>query len=72
MSVKNIVVTYRTHDVHVCVKGNPRIWGCGQTITEAIGDLMIAHTDHFEIRVEVPPVQKRHPVLARTRFRRVA
>jgi len=31
-----IVVTKRAGDYHACINGNPKLWGCGDTISEAI------------------------------------
>ena len=47
-----IVVTKRNDDYHACLDGHPEIWGCGKTADEAIGKLITAHEEEFNIKVE--------------------
>jgi hypothetical protein len=48
-----IEVSKRTEDYHACITDDPAYWGCGQTINEAIGDLVNAHADYFGINIEL-------------------
>ena len=34
---------------HACVKGNLSIWDCGNTRSEAIGNLVKSHPEYFQI-----------------------
>ncbi len=47
-----ITITKRGEDYHACLEGQPQIWGCGKTSDEAVGNLIRAHTDTFNITVE--------------------
>lgn len=47
-----IVVRKRGDDYHAWLDGHPEIWGCGKTPDEAIGKLITAHTDTFNIEIE--------------------
>jgi hypothetical protein len=50
-----IVVTKRRDDFHAAVAGRPELWGCGNSHRAAIGDLVTAHGEHFNIeKVEFP------------------
>lgn len=54
-----IIITYRSHDVHAHLAGNTGIWGCGSTVPNAIGDLVLSHPEAFGVVVqhdEVNPV----------------
>jgi len=47
-----IVVTKRSDDIHVYLKGDTRIWGAGKSQYEAIGNLITLHGDIFNTQVE--------------------
>lgn len=47
-----IVVTKRSDDYHACIKGHPEIWGCGEDIDDAIGDLVRSHKSEFNIEIQ--------------------
>lgn len=42
-----IIITKRQTDIHVCLKDNPAIWGCGKSQYEAIGSMVAAHPEWF-------------------------
>lgn len=42
-----IKVTKRQDDIHACIADNPGFWGCGQSIPEAIGNIVFAHPEVF-------------------------
>ena len=44
-----IVVTRRTADVHACIEGEPEIWDCGRTFSEALGELVRTHPQRFGV-----------------------
>lgn len=46
-----IVVTKRISDFHACIEGKETLWGCGETYAKAIGDLVMAHEEAFNIRM---------------------
>jgi hypothetical protein len=48
-----IVVTQRTADYHAALASNPKIWGCGQSEEEAIGDLVRSHPEMFDVTFSV-------------------
>jgi hypothetical protein len=48
-----IDVTKRGGDMYACLSGRPEVWGCGNTLYGAIGNLLMAHQDVFNIRVNV-------------------
>jgi len=47
----NIVVLKRTNDYQAYLEGNRAIWGCGQTPSAAIGDLINSHPSVFQIKL---------------------
>ena len=49
-----IRITQRSSDWHACISGHPEIWGCGRDPLEAIGDLVMAHTQAFDATVFFP------------------
>jgi len=51
-----VVLKKRLGDYHASLKDNPKIWGCGKTPDAAVGNLVDAHRDAFEI-------PERHPEL---------
>lgn len=53
-NTRKIVVTRRSDDFHACIEGNPGIWDCGKTITEAIGNLIRTHPEKFNLSLVYP------------------
>jgi hypothetical protein len=47
-----IIITKRSDDYHAHLAPDKRIWGCGRTIDEAIGDLIRAHREAFGIKIQ--------------------
>ncbi len=45
-----IIMTCRSDDYHACIEGT-EFWGCGKTISEAIGDLIRSHREVFGIEI---------------------
>lgn len=50
--MKKIIVKERSNDYHASLKGHPEIYGCGKSYKEAVGSLILAHRDKFNIEVE--------------------
>ncbi len=46
-----VIVTKRSDDYHACQAGKTAVWGCGKTADEAIGSLIRAHQDRFNITI---------------------
>lgn len=46
-----ITITRRTDDFHAAIAGDARIWDCGKTQAEAVGNLIMSHPDKFTIVV---------------------
>lgn len=46
-----IVVKQRPNDYHACIDGDETRWDCGNTITAAIGALVLGRQAEFGIRV---------------------
>jgi len=55
-----IVVTKRTDDYHACIRGHPKIWGCGKDYDDAIGDLVRSHKEEFDIKISYCDQEKRY------------
>lgn len=49
---KVIVVRQRGDDYHASIADRPSVWGCGESIDEAVGDLVRAHAEEFGIEIE--------------------
>jgi hypothetical protein len=47
-----IVVKKRSDDYHACMKDNEGVWGCGKDPVAAIGSLINAHRDYFNLEIE--------------------
>ncbi|MDP3785073.1 MAG: hypothetical protein Q8R12_03290 [bacterium] len=47
--MKRVVLTKRSEDVHACLEKLPEIWGCGRTSNEAIGNMISAHYEKFDL-----------------------
>lgn len=54
-----VVVHKRSDDYHACLEGDSRVWSCGSTTNDAIGDLVRCHPEVFGIRVTVLEPQDR-------------
>jgi hypothetical protein len=52
-----IQIEKRPDDIKAYVVGEPGKWGCGRTAPEAIGGLVLAHRETFNIEIQFPPVQ---------------
>lgn len=46
-----ITIEKRVSDYKAFKTGDPRIWGCGRTPSEAVGDLITAHPEEFNVRI---------------------
>lgn len=46
-----IIVTERASDYHACIDGDPKLWGCGDTIAEAIGSCIMNHKECTDIEI---------------------
>jgi hypothetical protein len=44
-----VVLRDRSDDIHACVNFDPRIWGAGKTVDEALGSLLSAHRGCFGV-----------------------
>lgn len=49
-----IKLTKRTDDWHAAAELRPELWGCGQTIAEAIGDMMLSHPEKTGVTIKLP------------------
>ena len=47
-----ILYTKRSDDWMAYIEGDKKIWACGKTILEAIGNLILTHQKEFKILVE--------------------
>ena len=52
--MKKIVVTKRNDDFHACLAGHSEIWDCGKTVSEAVGKLLLTHSDTFDLVILHP------------------
>lgn len=48
--MKTIVITNRGDDYHAQLDGT-KAWGCGDSVSEAIGDLVRSHPERFGIAI---------------------
>jgi len=46
------LIEKRTDDYHASLKDEPGIWGCGKSVYAAIGNLINAHPEKFNIKIE--------------------
>lgn len=44
-----IIITKRQDDYHACIDGHPELWGCGRDQDAAVGDLIRAHQEFFNV-----------------------
>jgi len=47
-----ITVIRETDDWQAQITGHPELWDCGMTIYEAIGKLVVTHSDKFSASME--------------------
>ena len=50
--VQTIVLERMPDDFKAYLKGNSAIYGCGRSVHQAIGDLILAHREAFELAIE--------------------
>lgn len=48
-----ITVTPRWDDIHAYANKEQGIWGCGKSVNWAIGDLISAHQEYFNIQLNM-------------------
>lgn len=48
--IKTIVVSKRSDDFHACIENHPEIWERGKTLKEAVSNLILYHTEEFNIK----------------------
>jgi hypothetical protein len=48
-----IILYKRSADWHASLENHPEIWGRGENINEAIGDLINAHKEEFKLEIEL-------------------
>jgi len=46
-----ITITKRFGDYHACLENHTGIWGCGKTIHEAIGSVIMNHPEKFNLKI---------------------
>lgn len=51
--MKEIVVIKRENDFHACLREDPYIWGNGQCVNQAIGEMISKNPDKFQITIKV-------------------
>jgi len=51
--MKKIIVIQRDQDYKAYLESDPAIWGSGKTTQQAIGDLVAAYPEVFDIEVEM-------------------
>ena len=49
-----INVTKRMADFHACIDGELGLWGCGKSVDEAIGSLVLNHPEMFDVNIRTP------------------
>jgi hypothetical protein len=47
-----VVVERRPDDYMAYLQGHKTIWGCGKSISEAIGDVIQSHPESFGVKTE--------------------
>jgi len=50
--ILTITVNRRTDDYHAHFKGDRRLWGCGKSPMEAIGDVVLSHAYLIGVAIE--------------------
>jgi hypothetical protein len=49
LKVLSIILTQRADDWHACIEGEPEVWDRGRNRFEAIGALIVTHSERFAI-----------------------
>jgi hypothetical protein len=49
-----IKVTKRYADYHACIDGQEGFWGCGKSVDEAIGSVILSNAAKFGLNIETP------------------
>lgn len=44
-----VTITRRSDDFHACLTGDDRIWDCGKSPAEAVGNLVITHANRLGV-----------------------
>ncbi len=57
MAEKKIIIEKRPDDYMAYLDGRKGIWGCGTTYDEAIGDMIRAHKDEFNLEIIYPKMR---------------
>ncbi len=47
-----VIVEKRSDDYKAYIKGSSNFWDCGPTREAAIGNLLISHTDKFDLEIQ--------------------
>lgn len=47
-----MVIKKRWDDLHASIKDNPAIWGCGNNVYQALGNLIYNHPESFNVNIE--------------------
>ena len=50
--MEKIIVKRRSDDYHASLEENPGIWGRGKSMKEAVGDVISAHPEKFNLIIE--------------------
>lgn len=49
---EGITLRKRSDDWHACINGDERLWGCGKTIDDAIGNVVRTHKATLGLTIE--------------------
>ncbi len=52
--MNKVVFTQRENDWYATLKDDSKIWGCGKTKAEALGELVLNHPGKLNIELEHP------------------
>lgn len=55
-----LVVSKRSDDYHVCLKGNKGVWAAGKTIDDALGNWLRTHRANANFEIEYDGSCRRH------------
>lgn len=47
-----ITLTKRPSDYHACLENHPEIWGCGKSVYEAVGSVIMSHPKKFNLKID--------------------